>query len=164
MEQQSIELPIIQLVGITAKTKTSFQKEGNLETAQIGPLVEYYFSNGIFDQIPSRAKPMVTYSAYFDYDSDEYGEYRYFIGEEVSEVGTLPEGLTTLTIPTGRYEKFTSPRGAMPGVVIEAWQHIWQLDEAQLKGLRQYVVDFEIYDERAADPQNTIVDCYVGMK
>ena len=30
-------------------------------------------------------------------------------------------------------------------------------------GKRKYVSDFEIYDERAANPNNTIIDIYIGF-
>ncbi len=34
----------------------------------------------------------------------------------------------------------------------------------ELGGERNYITDFEIYDERANDPQNTVLDIYIGIK
>ena len=52
----------------------------------------------------------------------------------------------------------------MPGIVVEAWQKIWQMSDSELGGVRSYIADFEIYDERAFDPQNAVVDIYIGIK
>jgi predicted transcriptional regulator YdeE len=52
----------------------------------------------------------------------------------------------------------------MPDVVIAAWQAIWAMNDSELGGKRRYVADFEIYDDRASDPNNTIVDIYIGIK
>jgi predicted transcriptional regulator YdeE len=30
-------------------------------------------------------------------------------------------------------------------------------------GKRAYIADFEVYDERSRDPDNTIVDIYIGI-
>lgn len=51
----------------------------------------------------------------------------------------------------------------MPNVVREPWQKIWQMSSADFGGDRAYLSDFEIYDERAADHQNIILDIYVGI-
>ncbi len=38
------------------------------------------------------------------------------------------------------------------------------MTSAQLGGTRAYRSDFEVYDKRAHDPKNTILDVYVGVK
>ena len=44
-----------------------------------------------------------------------------------------------------------------------AWQQIWKLEDlGKLK--RTYQADFELYDQRAQDPQNAQVDIYIGVK
>ena len=45
-----------------------------------------------------------------------------------------------------------------------AWARIWKMPPAELGGRRAFVTDYEIYDERAADPANSQVDVYVGIK
>lgn len=86
------------------------------------------------------------------------------IGEEVTEVGSLSEGLKAFTIPAQTYAQFTTDAGPMPQVVIAAWQEIWQMRDTDLGGKRAYQADFELYDERARDPQKTVVDLYIGVK
>jgi predicted transcriptional regulator YdeE len=44
-------------------------------------------------------------------------------------------------------------------VVFETWKRIWA---APL--VRACKTDFEVYDERAGDPQNTHMSIYVGVR
>lgn len=150
------------LVGIAVRTNNT--DEMNQEKSKIASTVHNYFSNQLFERINYRVKPMVTYSAYSDYESDYTGNYTYFIGEEVENFDDIPEGFSKLVIPVGEYRIFETAKGPMPKVVIDLWQKIWQMSENDLGGQRKYAVDFEIYDERSADPQNAIIDIYIGIK
>ena len=44
------------------------------------------------------------------------------------------------------------------------WQNILSMQSEELAGKRSYIVDFEIYDERAIDPENTVLDILIGVK
>jgi predicted transcriptional regulator YdeE len=35
---------------------------------------------------------------------------------------------------------------------------------ADFGGKRQYLADFEVYDQRAANPNSAVVDIYIGIK
>ena len=48
-------------------------------------------------------------------------------------------------------------------VIVNAWKEIWEMSSKQLGGHRSYKADFEIYDERAADHQNIVLDLYIGI-
>ncbi len=152
------------LLGLTLRTNN--KNEFNPETNKIGNFVAQYFKNNIAAKIPNRKNPGVTFSMFTDYESDEHGDYTYFIGEEVTEpkLDSLPNNLVQIIVPAGKYQKFTTEPGVMPMVVINAWQEIWQMGEAELGGKRAYLADFEVYDHRAADPQSTILDLYIGIK
>ncbi|WP_268234762.1 GyrI-like domain-containing protein [Fictibacillus barbaricus] len=56
---------------------------------------------------------------------------------------------------------FTTRKGPIPEVVIEAWQEIWDWSEDRE---RAYKTDFEVYGENAKDPQNSQVDIYISVK
>jgi hypothetical protein len=45
-----------------------------------------YWSKQYADKIKQRSNPGVTYAVYTDFESDEHGEYTYFIGELVNSV------------------------------------------------------------------------------
>jgi predicted transcriptional regulator YdeE len=152
----------IKLVGLTARTNN--KNEMNPETAKIGGLMGQYFSQNIAAKIPNRTNPGITLSVYTEYDSNEQGDYSYFLGEEVSSFDSTPEELNNLTIPAARYQKFTTPEGQMPEVVINAWQQIWKMTSADFGGDRAYQADFELYDQRACDPTNASLDIFIGIK
>lgn len=154
--------PEIKLIGLTAQTNN--KNEMNPETAKIGPLAGRYWGQNIASQIPNRKNPGVTFSAYTAYDSNEHGDYTYFVGEEVTSFDNLTEDMQKLIIPAANYQKFTTPAGKMPDVVINAWHQIWKMTSEDLGGERAYVTDFELYDERAADPLNACLDIFIGLK
>ncbi len=157
-----MEYPEIKLLGLS--TRTINLNEFNPVTAKIGPLVGRYWNENIFNSIPNRIKPGITYSAYTNYATNEHGEYDYLIGEEVSSFASVPEGLTTLIIPASKKVKLTTKAGVIPLVVIEAWQNIWKMSKEELGGIRSYTGDLEVYDIRASNPMNAILDICLAIK
>lgn len=162
MQKTTTTLPEIKLVGITARTNLA--SEMNLATAKIGATVQKYFHDGCPEKIKNRKKPGVTYCVYTDYESDFTGSYTYFIGEEVDSFDSLPEGFETLIIANQNYAKFTTEPGPMPAVCVGAWQKIWTMTSAEFGNERAYIADFEVYDERAVDHQNVVLDIYIGLR
>lgn len=162
MQKEITNKAEIKLVGLTARTNN--MNEMGRSNAKIAPLVKRYFTENLSQQISDRANPGITIAGYTDYESDERGDYTYFVGEEVTSFDTIPEGFTAITVPAAKYQKFTTVSGKMPNVVINAWVEIWTMQEKELGGKRAYQADFEIYDQRAMDPQNAVVDIYVGLQ
>ena len=162
MQKSSIAFPEFHLVGLCARTSNAAEMDPN--TAKIGLTVQQYFSDAVATRITNRKSPGITYCVYTDYESDVSGEYTYFIGEEVTSIAEISEELTNVIIPAQNYTKFTTDPGAMPAVCINTWLSIWQMSTSELGGERAYNADFEIYDERAADPLNTALDLYIGIK
>lgn len=162
MQREIIKKPEILLVGISIRT--SYQEEKDHKNSNIAPCVQKYFQEALFEGISNRKKPGTTFCAYTDYETNYTGAYTYFIGEEVCSLDKdLPKGLRELIIPSQKYVKFTTPRGLMPDVVVNAWKDIWEMSSEELSGNRSYISDFEIYDQRACDPKNTILDIYIGI-
>lgn len=167
MEQQmrkaSITMSEITLVGICVRT--SYEQELDKMKGNIFPCVQRYFHKGLSEQIPNRKKPGTTFCAYADYETDYRGSYTYFIGEEViPSSDSLPKGFQKLVIPSQQYAKFTTDPAPMPDVIVNAWMEIWKMSPKDLGSKRCYQTDFEIYDERAADHQNIVLDVYVGIQ
>ncbi len=163
MEKQKVSLPEIILVGLT--TRTNNRNEMNPEVSKIGALAGMYWGKQVANNILHRARPGVTHSVYTDYESDERGDYTYFIGEAVGSVQDQDlQTFKTITIPASHYQKFTIQAGKMPDVVISAWQQIWNMKENEFGGKRKYIADFEVYDERAINPESTSVDIYIGIE
>lgn len=72
--------------------------------------------------------------------------------------------MVCLTIPAQDYAKFTNGPCSMPEASLQVWRKIWSSESKDFGGDRTYITDFEIYDDRAIDPLNTIVDIFVGIK
>lgn len=161
MQKATVTLPEIKLIGIKARTNNL--SEMNPATGKILLTIQKYFHGALYEKIPNRKKPGITYCVYTDYESDFTGDYTYFIGEEVGAFNDLPEGFVTHTIPSQLYAKFTNNPGPMPMVCINMWQEIWKMTPEDFGGKRNYLSDFEIYDERAIDHQNVTLDIYIGI-
>ncbi len=162
MEKMRIELPSMQLVGLTVRTNNAAEKDPT--TAKITPIIQRYFQQGISDKIQHRVKPGVLYCVYTNYESDVNGDYTYFVGEMVNALDNVAPECETLTIPAQQYVKFTNGPDKMPDVCIKAWQNIWGMTAAELSGERAYIADFEVYDERSYDPHRAVLDIYIGIK
>ena len=152
----------IKLIGVSVRTNN--KNEINPETSKIAMLSSNFFSKNVATQIVNRKNPGITFAVYTEYDSNEHGDYTYFIGEEVNSFENIPNNLDQLVISAAQYQKFTTPSGKMPEIVINAWQQIWKMSSYDFGGERTYQADFEIYDDRAQDLENTILDIYIGIK
>ena len=151
----------MKLIGKSVRTNNA--KEYNKNDGLIFPLVIGYFQGQMMDQIPRRKTPGTTYCCYTDYESDYNGDYTYFIGEEVSDTSDVPEGFQVLDIPEQTYVKYTTPPEPMPDVLTNAWKYIWDSSEEKMGGKRNYLTDFEVYDERASDHSKIVMDICIGI-
>jgi predicted transcriptional regulator YdeE len=157
-----ITLSAIKLVGIA--TRTSNTLEMNPATAKIGATMGRFWGSGIQAQISGRKNPGRVFAVYTNYDSSEGGAYTYFVGEEVNDFEHIHHGFETLMIPVQTYVKFTSEPGTMPDVCLDLWQKIWQMKADDLGGERAYVGDFEVYDGCSHDPNDAVLDIYIGIR
>ncbi|MBM3632157.1 MAG: AraC family transcriptional regulator [Alphaproteobacteria bacterium] len=164
MQKNNERLNEIKLVGITTRTNNAHLFKADPETNKVAATVQKYFHQGLAQNILHRKRPGTTYCAYTEYESDLNGDFTYFIGEEVVSFDNVPEGFKTLIIPSQDYLKLTNSPGPMPDVCINSWKNVWQMSPQELGGQRAYQTDFELYDERASDHQNVILDLYIGLK
>ena len=159
MRHEKITLPEIQLVGIAVRTSNA--KEMNQATAQIGTTIQRYLDEAIAQKIQHKKSPGKTCCVYTEYESDQNSDYTYLIGEEVTS--SMPQaGLKLITVPKQTYIKFTTEPGKMPAIAISAWQTIWGTSFSDWGG-RRFKTDFELYDERALDPDNAVLDICIGV-
>ena len=163
MQKTQTQLSAIKLIGITVRTNNDHIFENNTTTNKIAETIMKYFHGALAQKIPNRKKPGITYCVYTDYESDYRSDYTYFIGEVVTSFDGLPEGFSNITIPAQHYAKFTNEPGPMPDVCINMWKKIWTMTPENFGGERRYLADFEIYDERAQDHQNVVLDIYIGI-
>lgn len=152
----------LKLVGY--KVRTCNKDEFDHAKAKIAPLIGRYWSEGIYNKIPNRKVPFTSFATYTNYESNEFGEYDYLFGEEVTDFTPFCDGLSGITIPSGKYLKITTNPGPMPLVVVSAWQNIWKMTTEDFGGERVYGGEFEVYDTRAVNPLNSVIDIYLGIK
>lgn len=166
MKQTTEQLAEIKVVGISARTNVI--DEVNWETGKIFPTLKKYFHQELAKGILGRKKPGTTLCVYTDYKPDQYGnckgEFTYLIGEEVDTFEGQPSHLNQVTIPVQTYEKFTCGPAPMPAVVNDPWNKIMHMTPDEFGGEREFLADFELYDERAADHTNIVLDIYIGVK
>ncbi|WP_408011184.1 GyrI-like domain-containing protein [Pseudalkalibacillus sp. A8] len=126
----------------------------------IPQLWESFYENKVLDSITNK-KDSTIVALYTNYESDETGIYTYAIGTEITDSEKTSEGLESFEIADDNYIVFTTRKGSIPEVVIEAWQEIWDWSEDRE---RAFKTDFEVYGEKAKDPQNSQVDIYISVK
>ena len=148
------------VAGIAVRTSNATEM---VDKGQIGRCWARLFQENVLAKIPNKVDSSIV-AVYTDYVSDKRGEYTYVLGARVSSAAELPEGMVAKKIPAGRYAVFTTEKGPGPKVVPAAWMSIKSLPTSAVGGDRVYRADFEIYDERAADPQNLQADVYVGIR
>jgi predicted transcriptional regulator YdeE len=148
------------VIGITARTTNAREMTAD---AAIGKQWMRFFQEGVFGKIPNKADASII-AVYTDYASDHNGEYTYVLGARVTSDAEVPEGMVAKKISGGKFAVFTSDKGPAPQVVPATWMKINSLPQSALGGDRLYRADYEIYDERARDPQNLQMDVYIGIK
>lgn len=191
MQKTIVTMPSKILAGIT--TQTSNELEFNPNTGKIPMTMHEYFTNkqprllalldknenddkeqqkenndGFSSSAHLRLVSHNIYAVYTEYESDYNGMYTYFIGQEISSIEDMglirAQDMHVIKTKEQKYAKFTSNAGKMPDVCIELWQHIWSLSPEELGGVRSYKTDFELYDSRANDLNNAIMEIYIGIE
>ena len=162
MQPKIVQLDAFEVVGIAARTNNA--KESGPDGA-IAKLWQRVMQEHVLDSIPGKLDQSI-YAVYTDYASDANGDYTIGLGAKVrSSADTLaPKGMVMKTVPAGRYAVFTSDRGPVAKIVVETWKRIWAYYQAPDHGARAYRSDFELYDQRSADPSKAQVDIYIGLK
>jgi len=144
------------VIGISVRTNNAKEQTPN---RQIGKTWQRITQEKFLDKIPNKTDKNII-AVYTDYASDKDGDYTFILGAKVNSDKEIPAGMVAVKIPTGRYAKFTSEKGPAYKVVPEVWKRIWTTSAET----RAYKTDFELYDQRATDPEKSQVDVYVGIK
>jgi predicted transcriptional regulator YdeE len=148
------------VAGLSARTNNAHEMSGK---GKIGNVWENFLQPNLVVKIPNKIGVDLI-AVYTDYETDHTGHYTYLLGLPVISTEALPANLTVKHIPPGHYAVFTSNRGPITEIVPEVWQRIWAMSAEELGGTRAFKTDYEIYDQRSADPQNAQIDVYVGLR
>ncbi|NQV99120.1 MAG: AraC family transcriptional regulator [Rhodospirillales bacterium] len=148
MNYPEISLGEILLVGIEIRTN-------NAATEELGELWQSFYANSIQDRIPNCIDSRL-FGLYSHYESDHSGAYSFMIGCPVDNLDHVPQGMVGRQVPAQTYQ-VARAEGTLPDALFETWQDIRQSDIP-----RAFTYDFEIYDDRATDPQAAEVDIFVA--
>ncbi|CAK66670.1 unnamed protein product (macronuclear) [Paramecium tetraurelia] len=135
--------------------------------AQIGKTFDEYYSKQLYDQIPNRLHPMRTHCLYFELsDGQDWLEMKYkiVVGELVSEVTNVPEGMVSMQVPAHRFCRFDCGPGPIPDVVIEAWQTLGKLNPQDFGEDRTHDFELEVYPEDQLDRNSMKFQLYIGIQ
>jgi predicted transcriptional regulator YdeE len=161
MEARVVEQPEFSVIGIQVRTSNAKEMTGG---GAIPRQWARFLKEGIAEKIPNKVGSTI-YAVYTNYASDYNGEYDFIIGMKVSSTSDVPPGMVAKKVSGGRYAVVTSAKGPVSQVVPQAWQQVWSWDDNnQLGGARAYKADFELYDQRSQNPQDSQVGVYVGLK
>jgi predicted transcriptional regulator YdeE len=160
MNPRAVQQEGFTVVGIAVRTSNAEQRTPE---RPIGKQWERLFKEGVLATIPNKADGNIV-AVYSEYASDKDGEYNYLLGAHVTKVENLPTGMIAKNVPAGRYAVFTSERGPVQKVVVEMWQRVWATPKNALGGDRTYKADFEVYDQRAQNPADAVVDLYIAVR
>jgi predicted transcriptional regulator YdeE len=160
MDPKVVEQEAFTFIGIAVRTSNAKEMTGE---GVIGKQWARMIQGGSFEQIPHKADGLPI-AVYTDYASDHEGEYTFLIGARVTSDTDVPPDMVARKIPGGKFAVFTSEKGPAPQVVPALWTKINSLAKTAVVGERTYRADYEIYDQRALDPQNTVMDVYVGIR
>ena len=142
------------IIGIAIRT-TNQDGQG---AKDIPMLWEKFIAENITAQIPGKLCNDI-YCVYTEYEGDYTQPYTTVIGYRVESLESVPGGLTGVTIPGGSYRIFTAEGKLSDGIVINAWNTIWNTPVN-----RSYTADFEVYSSDNRNPDNTEVNIYIGVK
>jgi predicted transcriptional regulator YdeE len=147
------------VAGFLVRTNNADEARGQ---SKIGDLWQRFYKENLGAQIPNRADSALTV-VYSEYSSDENGDYNYLLGARVSSVDHLPAGMAWKQVQPGTYAVIPTDVGQMPGVLQETWRGIWHMSPTEMGGKRAFVTDYEIYDQRSADPAHAQVEIHIGI-
>src|SRR4051812_43331422 len=146
------QLEAFHVIGIFVRTTNA----DNKSLRDIGNLFAEFMGTNISHKIPNKIGSEI-YCVYTDYESDFNGPYTTIVGCKVSSLSDIPMGLTGKTIPSAKYQVYTST-GRLSVSLAKTWEGIWN---AEID--RRFSADFDVYGEKARDFENVEVDTYVAI-
>ncbi|WP_294188032.1 GyrI-like domain-containing protein [uncultured Sphingobacterium sp.] len=146
-------IPSFSIIGLAIRTSN----QDGQSAKDIPELWARFFQEDVLSRIPNKISSEL-YCIYTEYEKDHTLPYTTFLGCKVSNLEEVPEDLDGIHIAENRYQHFTAEGSLEDGIVYETWQKIWSSDLP-----RTYAADFEIYGEKAQNPQDAKVDIYIGI-
>ncbi|MCV9933330.1 GyrI-like domain-containing protein [Flavobacterium sp. LS1R47] len=141
------------IIGLSIRTTN----ENNQSATDIPALWNKFMTENTIENIPNKIDNSV-YSVYTEYEKDYTKPYTTILGCKVSNLDNIPAGMIGKTIAKETYKQFTAKGNLADGIVIQKWIEIWNTDLN-----RKYTADFEIYGEKASNPESAEVPIFIAI-
>ncbi|VAW48534.1 bacterial regulatory protein, DeoR family [hydrothermal vent metagenome] len=141
------------VIGISVRTKNNGGADKDIPA-----LWKKFMEEGIMEKIPNKIGSEI-YCIYTEYEGDHTKPYTTLIGCKVENLSSIPDEMKGILIEQGEYTKFVAKGNLMQGAVVNTWFKIW---ETPLK--RAYKTDFEVYGEKAQNPEDAEVEIFIGIE
>lgn len=141
------------VIGIEVRTTN----ENGQSSKDIPALWNTFMAEGILEKIPNKVDATL-YCIYTDYEKDHTKPYTTLLGCKVQHLDEIPKGMCGKIIEAGNYDKRTVTGNIHQGLVFNEWLNIWN---SLLN--RNFKADFEIYGEKAMNPEHAEVEIFVGV-
>ncbi|RYG44481.1 MAG: AraC family transcriptional regulator [Chitinophagaceae bacterium] len=151
MQTQQVE-PFY-LIGIEVRTTNENGQSGK----DIPTLWQRFMSDAIMEKIPSKTNSDII-CVYADYEKDHTRPYTTVLGCKVDSLDTIPPGMRGITIGGGTYTKRVAAGNVLQKSVYNEWELIWNSTIP-----RTFTADFEVYGQKAWDPENGEVEIFVAI-
>jgi predicted transcriptional regulator YdeE len=152
MQTKAIEA--FHVIGLAVRTTNE-----NMQAAiDIPQLWQKFMGENAMAEIPNKLDQTL-YCIYTDYESDYTKPYTTILGCKVVDLDAVPAGFVGKTIAGGNFTNFVAKGKIDDGVVYQTWTKIWQTDLP-----RAYTADFEVYGEKAQNPNDAEIDIFISVK
>ncbi|AUC84250.1 AraC family transcriptional regulator [Polaribacter sp. ALD11] len=142
------------VIGISIRTTN----ENEQAAIDIAALWNKFVSEGILEKIPNKVDNTI-YSIYTEYESDFTKPYTTVLGCKVKNLNEIPNGMIGKSFKGGNYSKFSTKGDLTKGLIINKWMEIWKMDLE-----RVYTADFEVFGEKAQNPNDAEIDILIAVK
>jgi len=141
------------IIGIDIRTSNQEGKAGQ----DIPNLWQKFMTENITAKVPNKTSEEI-FCIYTEYEGDHNKPYTTLLGCKVSNLDSVPEGLRGMTFNIEKQEKFQAKGNLLQGAVWQKWAEIW---ESNLD--RTYTFDYEVYGEKAQNPEDAEVDIFISV-
>ena len=141
------------IIGIDTRTSNQEGKAAQ----DIPALWNHFMSQNLMEKIPNKIGAEI-FCIYTEYEGDHDLPYTALLGCKADNLDNVPEGMRGMTFTTQKLEKYTAKGNLQQGAVWRKWLEIWE-EEID----RTYSFDFEVYGEKAQNPEAAEVDIYISV-
>jgi predicted transcriptional regulator YdeE len=141
------------IIGLSVRTTNENGQSGT----DIPALWNTFMTENTIENIPNKIDNSI-YCMYTEYEKDYTKPYTTILGCKVSSLDNIPNGMIGKTIEKETYKQFIAKGNLSEGAVFQKWTEIWNSDLN-----RKYTVDFEIYGEKAFNPENAEVPIFIAI-